>query len=275
MPWSTRELAELAGTTVNTVRHYHQLQLLPEPERRVNGYKQYGVGHLVQLLRIRRLVELGVPLGQIEALSAGGAEAPDALRAVDDDLAQRIAHLQQARDDIHAILVGSAPADGPRGFEAVASRLSPADSSILHISTQLYDEGALADLRAMVERDLETDAESAFQHLPADADEATRIAVAEQMAPTLAQHLVDFPWLNDPGSRLSHDQRVSQQAFVEAVVELYNPAQLEVLARADALARALLAERGVVLAPWRPDGAPEAGPAAASEAADGGASTRP
>lgn len=274
MPWSTRELAELAGTTVNTVRHYHQLQLLPEPERRVNGYKQYGVGHLVQLLRIRRLVDLGVPLGQIEALSAGGAEAPDALRAVDDDLARRIAHLQQAREDIRAILDGSAPADGPRGFEAVSSRLSSADSSILHISTQLYDEGALADLRAMVERDLETDAESAFQHLPAEADEAARIAVAEQMAPALAQHLVDYPWLNDPGSRLSHDQRVSQQAFVEAIVELYNPAQLEVLARADALARALLAERGVVLAPWRPDGATDAAPEDASDATDDGSGDR-
>jgi len=29
--WSTRELAELAGTSVKTVRHYHQLGLLDEP----------------------------------------------------------------------------------------------------------------------------------------------------------------------------------------------------------------------------------------------------
>jgi DNA-binding transcriptional MerR regulator len=45
--WSTRELAELAGTTVNTVRHYHRIGLLDEPERRNNGYKEYGVPHLV------------------------------------------------------------------------------------------------------------------------------------------------------------------------------------------------------------------------------------
>ena len=236
------------------MRHYHQLQLLPEPERRANGYKQYGVGHLVQLLRIRRLVELGVPLSQIEALAAGGAEAPEALRAVDDDLAQRIAHLQQAREDIQAILAGRGPADGPRGFEGVGSRLSPADSSMLHISTQFYDEGAVADLRAMVEQDIESEAEAAFQELAADADEATRTTIAEGMAPALAQHLVDYPWMNDPASRLSGDRR-SQQAFVEAVIELYNPAQLDVLARADTLARALLAERGIVLAPWGPPGA--------------------
>jgi len=28
MAWSTRELARLAGTTVNTIRHYHRLGLL-------------------------------------------------------------------------------------------------------------------------------------------------------------------------------------------------------------------------------------------------------
>jgi DNA-binding transcriptional MerR regulator len=41
MAWSTPQLAELAGATVNTIRHYHRLGLLDEPERRHNGYKQY------------------------------------------------------------------------------------------------------------------------------------------------------------------------------------------------------------------------------------------
>lgn len=34
MPWNTRQLAELADTTVNTVRRCHRLGLLDEPERR-------------------------------------------------------------------------------------------------------------------------------------------------------------------------------------------------------------------------------------------------
>ena len=54
MEWSTRELAALAGTTVNTVRHYHAVGLLEVPERRHNGYKQYRVHHLVRLIRLRR-----------------------------------------------------------------------------------------------------------------------------------------------------------------------------------------------------------------------------
>lgn len=73
MPWSTRQLAELADTTVNTLRHYHRLGLLDEPERRYNGYKQYEVRHLVSLLRIRRLAELGVPLSQIASAPAATA----------------------------------------------------------------------------------------------------------------------------------------------------------------------------------------------------------
>ncbi|MBX0301124.1 MerR family DNA-binding transcriptional regulator [Cryobacterium sp. 1639] len=65
MAWSTRELAELAGTTLKAVRHYHQIGLLDEPGRTSNGYKQYQVAHLVRLLQITRLANLGVPLAQI------------------------------------------------------------------------------------------------------------------------------------------------------------------------------------------------------------------
>ncbi|MFD0852085.1 MerR family DNA-binding transcriptional regulator, partial [Actinomadura adrarensis] len=35
------ELAALVGVSTRTVRHYHHLGLLPEPERRANGYREY------------------------------------------------------------------------------------------------------------------------------------------------------------------------------------------------------------------------------------------
>jgi DNA-binding transcriptional MerR regulator len=38
--WSTRQVAELAGTTVKAVRHYHKVGLLNEPERGANGLSQ-------------------------------------------------------------------------------------------------------------------------------------------------------------------------------------------------------------------------------------------
>lgn len=238
MSWSTRELAELAGTTVNTVRHYHRLGLLDEPGRRYNGYKQYGVHELVRLLRIRRLAELSVPLSQIAQVSAGGKSTPEGLRELDNELERKIDRLQNARADIATILREDAPADSPAGFASVASRLSESDNSIIHIYTQLYDADAIADLRRMVEVDADEDAVGELINtLASDADEATRQRLAERLAPTLARHLIDYPWLQDPVRHLSKSKNVAKKTLLEAVTALYNTAQLDVLSRAGEIAQ--------------------------------------
>ena len=235
MAWSTRELAALAGTTVNAIRHYHRLDLLEEPERKSNGYKEYEVQHLVRLLRVRRLADLGVPLSEIEAIGTAGEATPGALREVDAELAKNIQRLQKAREEIAEILRDAAPADVPTGFSSVASRLSETDSSIVHIYTRLYDEDALSDLREMVEADDEVLIEK-FNTLPADADEDSRQHVAEQLALIIAQNLVEYPWLSDPTAHLSPGEHDTAQILMDTLVELYNPAQLDVLRRASILA---------------------------------------
>lgn len=121
MPWSTRELAELAGTTLNAVRHYHRVGLLDEPDRTSNGYKQYQVRHLVRLIRIRRLRDLGVPLDRIEEVTAPGSAATEALSAIDADIAETMERLGRARSEIGAILRGSKPPD-PASLFADAAR---------------------------------------------------------------------------------------------------------------------------------------------------------
>lgn len=62
------QLAEVAGTTTRTVRHYHRLGLLNEPQRRSNGYREYTVSDAVRLMRIRWLATNGVPLGSVAAI---------------------------------------------------------------------------------------------------------------------------------------------------------------------------------------------------------------
>ncbi len=231
MAWSTRELAELAGTTVNTVRHYHRLGLLAEPERRYNGYKQYGVPHLVCLLRIRRLVDLGVPLSHIGAAMADGQVPPEVLRQVDAELAAEIERLTKARADIAVILRDGAPADAPEGFESVASRLSEADTSLIHIYTRLYDDEALEDLKRMTEEDTDPVGKE-LDALPPDADEATRQDLAERLAVTIVRNLTDYPWLQQPGAHMTSGEHATRETFVEAVTAVYNPAQIDVLTRA-------------------------------------------
>lgn len=238
MAWSTRELAELAGTTVNTIRHYHRVGLLSEPERRYNGYKTYGIQELACLLRILRLAELGVPLSKVIDISEPGQNTRTMLQEQSADLALRIKRLQQARADIAAILRYDAPTDAPLGFVAVASRLSEADRSILHISNQLYDADALADLRRMVELDANgVEVAKRIDTLPADADEETRERLAASLAPILVQHLLEYPWLMNPVGHLAKGARVTRLTFIEAFAALYNPAQLDVLARAGHLAQ--------------------------------------
>ena len=59
------QLAAYAGVTVRAVRHYHQIGLLPEPERDASGYRRYGATAVVSLIKIRTLADAGVPLSQI------------------------------------------------------------------------------------------------------------------------------------------------------------------------------------------------------------------
>lgn len=235
MPWSTSELAGLAGTTLNTIRHYHKTGVLEEPKRRVNGYKEYGVSHLVSLLRIRRLVAIGVPLAQIHNVRSGENSRSGVLRAVAADLHTRIADLKQARREIAALLRNNAPADAPVGFESFASRLSEADSSMIHLYTQMYDQAAIEDIHSMAEAGaIEVTAE--IDNLPADADEYVRRNLIDSLVPTLTQMFIDYPWLRDPASRLSKSGGGTPETFIEALIELYSPAQVDVLSRASKLA---------------------------------------
>lgn len=241
MPWSTRELADLAGTTVNTVRHYHSVGLLEEPRRTSNGYKQYQVAHLVRLLQIRRLRDLGVPLDQVEKVGFSGDPSGAALQAIDADLAASIERLQRARAEIRAVLEGSTVTNVPSGFESVASRLSSPDRSLVLIYSQLYDGDAMADVRRMIESEPD-DASREFDTLSPDADDATRQRVAERFGATIAQALASYPWLNDPAQHLIKSPAVTEDTFVESVAALYNPAQLDVLIRANVIAKELRAD---------------------------------
>jgi DNA-binding transcriptional MerR regulator len=241
MPWSTSEVADLAGTTVNTVRHYHRIGLLEQPTRLSNGYKQYQVAHLVRLLQIRRLRDLGVPLDQIEQVGFGTDSPADALRAIDADLTSSIERLQRARAEVRAILDGASVTGVPAGFENVASRLTKPEQSLMLVYSQLYDDEAMSDLKQMLEADPDA-METEFVNLAPDADEPTRQRLAEHIGPGMAQLLVDYPWLLDQAPHSVKAVSVTQETVDETVRVTYNPAQLDVMARAGVIARALAEE---------------------------------
>ena len=235
MAWSTRELADLAGSTVKAVRHYHKLGLLDEPERAANGYKQYQVAHLVRLLQITRLADLGVPLARIATMGHADEDPAAALRVLDAELEATIQRLQRIRGEVATILQLGASAELPAGFISAAGDLSAADRSIIMVYSRVLDDAAMDDVQQMVTDEQGSSMDAQLDALPADADRATRRRLAESLAPVISGLVDQYPWLSDPGSRAPRGSAFAEDTVTQALRELYNPAQLEVLYRAHLL----------------------------------------
>jgi DNA-binding transcriptional MerR regulator len=101
------QLASYAGVTIRAVRHYHQVGLLPEPERNASGYRTYDVDAVVRLIRIRTLVEAGVPLARVqELLDADTTTFREATVQIDRELRARIRGLHEHRRRIAQLASG-------------------------------------------------------------------------------------------------------------------------------------------------------------------------
>jgi DNA-binding transcriptional MerR regulator len=108
------QLAAYAGVTARAVRHYHQIGLLPEPERDASGYRRYGPAAVVSLIRIRTLADAGVPLSQIgPLLEAGPSAFAEAMRRIDGDLRAEIERLETSREQIARLAAGDSLALPP------------------------------------------------------------------------------------------------------------------------------------------------------------------
>ncbi|PSL00005.1 MerR family transcriptional regulator [Murinocardiopsis flavida] len=112
------ELADLAGVTVRTLRHYHQIGLLPEPPRTSGDYRQYDVGHLVRVLRITRLTALGVPLSALPEVLDDPTAAAELLDQLDRQAAAEIERLTARRAGIDVLRSTGTPPDLPPELSA-------------------------------------------------------------------------------------------------------------------------------------------------------------
>ncbi|MEV1043910.1 MerR family transcriptional regulator [Streptomyces sp. NPDC049916] len=234
MAWSTREIAELAGTSLRAVRHYHEVGLLDEPERRSNGYKQYGVSHLLRLLRIKRLTDLGLSLAQV----AGLCEAPDSdadlrdLRALDEELAATIERMRRTRAEIGVLLRAEEARDLPQRFAelAGATGLPAPDRSFLSVLSTVAGPGAM-DAYTELLREQAPPVADEFTHLPGDADETTRRRLAERLVPYVQGLWNRNPALSALGAGTPRGQNHATRTLDAAIGDLYNPAQVDVMRR--------------------------------------------
>ncbi len=231
MAWSTRQLAELAGTTLKAVRHYHKVGLLDEPERDSNGYKRYGVAHLTRLLRIRRLTDLGVSLPQIAAMGEADEHPEEALKVLDAELAATIDRLHRIRAELALILQSQLPTDLPPGLAPTIDNLSEADRGLMVVYGRLLGPSGIEAMRRMITEHRRTPATEEFDNLPADADESVRRDLAERFLPEVIELYQTYPEVITAQREAPGGQQHVARTVGLAIADLYNPAQLDVLDR--------------------------------------------
>jgi DNA-binding transcriptional MerR regulator len=235
MTWSTRQLAELAGTSVRAVRHYHDIGLLAEPERASNGYKRYGVAHLLRVLRIKRLADLGVPLSQIAEMGDGEGFPRDALQTLDAELATTIERLQRIRVELALILRQGTHTDLPPDIGPAAQVLTDADRAFTVILTRVLGPSGMGALRDLLNDQRDEPAAAEFDNLPADADESTRAELAERLAPYADELTSQYPEITAPATDSPVGAKRAAETVGKALRDLYNPAQIDVLVKVNRL----------------------------------------
>lgn len=62
------DFVKLTGSTPKTVKYYHKIGLLPEPERSPGGYRLYGAEELNRMRLIKHLKSLGLDLKRIKEI---------------------------------------------------------------------------------------------------------------------------------------------------------------------------------------------------------------
>ena len=140
------EVAKLTGVTTKTVRHYHEIGLLAEPERSNSGYRLYGANDLLRLQRIRRLRSFGLSLKQIEAvLGETGDEHSlrEAFKALLAEVSAEIEKLEERRCRLEGLLaqedreLSIEPPDEPYAIQLAEKHLH---KHLSEISPELWEQ---------------------------------------------------------------------------------------------------------------------------------------
>jgi hypothetical protein len=125
----------------------------------------------------------------------------------------------------------------PSGFRPMSVDLSAADRALILVYSRVYGPSEMDDIReTLVE--LSTDpTHGQFNRLAADAGEEVRRSLAERYSRILGSITIRYSWMRDPDSRAPMGAAFAQCIIGQAIRDLYNPAQLDVLNRVHQSAR--------------------------------------
>ena len=105
------ELADLAGVSRDTLRHYERKGVLPHALRGQNGYRQYPLEALERVQLVRRALSVGFTLDELAKVlkvrDAGGAPCEEVRRLAAQklvDVQDQLRELTKLRDDLQKTL---------------------------------------------------------------------------------------------------------------------------------------------------------------------------
>ncbi|WP_327087903.1 MerR family transcriptional regulator [Nonomuraea sp. NBC_01738] len=199
------ELAALIGVSTRTVRHYHHLGLLPEPERLANGYREYRLRDAVLLARIRQLATLGMSLDELRDVLADdeGWDIREVLQELDADLAKQQDAIARRRERLAVLLkeadLGSDALVSPdlaavlSVLPASGSAFAEMDREMLALVAVMGEEGDQAEvaelLRPLTEPEALERGHELYRRLDALATADPDDPEVEAVADALAAHL--------------------------------------------------------------------------------------
>ena len=109
--YSSGELAQLAGVSTDTLRHYERKGVLARPLRKANDYRQYPETALDRVLMVRRALTVGFTLDELSAVLAmrdsGGAPCEEVRKLAESKLSNvetRLRELIVLRDELRTVL---------------------------------------------------------------------------------------------------------------------------------------------------------------------------
>lgn len=113
----TGEVAARAGVNIQTLRYYERRGLLPKPDRRASGYRNYPLDAVSIIRFIKRAQELGFTLTEVEELlrmrsdqTASCAEVRAAAQAKIEDIEHKLKSLRAMKRAL-GVLVNSCRSD--------------------------------------------------------------------------------------------------------------------------------------------------------------------
>jgi DNA-binding transcriptional MerR regulator len=243
------DLATLAQVTVRTLRHYHQVGVLPEPQRSRNGYREYTVHDLVRLLRIKRLAALGIPLDRMPAMLENETDnRTELLDQLEADVDAQLARLQAQKALIALARMHEAAPDLPPELAQSLARFAASGASpamhrmdrdqVILLAHLAGDDGIdrLADVYArLAEPDILTGVAAfsrRFEDVADDASESEIDAMVTEFVERFAPVMVELG--------AGNDEPLFDEAAVATLLDAY---QADVLNRAQRSTLAKLSER--------------------------------